>query len=288
MKGASFKRILPVFLAAAAIFAVGCVKGPADDGPEVIIDIGSGTPSPAPHAGDEVLPTPTPAPDSLEGRILSGLVYPLNGGEVVSASFTPEKVDLDGDGRPEEIAVTDVDGGPVLTVDGEAFLDIGSKVSLASLDGKNIFFISETPGKDGFFVFHPDKEGNLFCRLYAIARKGSPADLKLPASVEALIRGGLDVMLHDPLLYSSVDGAKRTVRLDMDGDGSLDEIVFDSETLSINGAEDRLILTTTMPRFVFDSERNAIVLYGSAGDTAIRLWIENGAVRFDQSYTSLL
>lgn len=288
MTGASIKRILPVLMAAAMLFAAGCGKKPSGDEPDAIIDIGLPTLSPAPEGTDELLPTPTPAPDTLEGRILSGLVYPLNGGEPTGLSFKAESVDLDGDGDPEEIAVSDVDGGPALTVDGEAFLDIGTKVSLASLDGKNIFFISETPGKEGFFVFHPDKEGNLFCRLYAIARKGSAEGLVTPAPVEDLIRGGLDVMLHDPLLYSAVDGAKRTVRLDMDGDGNNEEIVFDSEALSINGTEDRLILTTTMPRFVFDPERDTIVLYGSAGDTAIRLWVENGSVKFDQSYTTLL
>ena len=311
MKGASLKRILPVLLAAALLFAAGCADKPAQgDDPEEIIDVGSCTPEP----GVTNTPTeaPTPVPDTLEGKILAGLVYPLNFGEPASASFRAESVDIDGDGAPELLSVEDVDGGPVFCIDGEAFLDVGSVISLASLDGKNIYFISETPGRDGFFVFHPDYEGNLFCRLFGIGRKGSFAEVvsaagdaskgegsseigfgvtppsALPAETEALIRAGLDVMLHDPLLYSSVEGAVRTVRLDMDGDGEKETIVFDSETLSINGVEDRLILTTTMPRFVFDPERNTIVLYGSAGDTAIRLWVENGEVKFDQSYTTLL
>lgn len=308
MKGASLKRILPVFIAAALLFAAGCSHGPGTDDPEVIIDIGSSAPEP----GVSSAPTeaPTPVPETLEGKILAGLVYPLNFGEPASASFKAESVDIDGDGEAELLSVEDIDGGPVFSIDGEAFLDVGSVISLASLDGKNIFFVSETPGRDGFFIFHPDHDGNLFCRLFGIGRKGSFAEVvsaagaasseageigfnvtppsALPAETEALIRAGLDVMLHDPLLYSSVDGAVRTVRLDMDGDGEKETIVFDSETLSINGAEDRLILTTTMPRFVFDPERDTIVLYGSAGDTAIRLWVENGEVKFDQSYTTLL
>lgn len=288
MKGALIKKILYVLIAAALVFAAGCGKAPEPDDPDDIIDIDFPTPAPAPEGSDTPTAAPSAMPDTLEGRILSGIVYPLNGGEVTSEGFKAESIDLDGDGDPEDIRVIDIDGGPTLTIDGEAFLNVGMKVSLASLDGKNIFFISETPGKDGFFVFHPDHNGNLFCRLYAIARKGAINDLTLPAPAEDLIRGGLDLMLHDPLLYSSVEGQTRTVRLDMDGDGNTEEIVFDSETLSINGTEDRLILTTTMPRFVFDPERDTIVLYGSAGDTAIRLWVENGSVKFDQSYTTLL
>ena len=95
-------------------------------------------------------------------------------------------------------------------------------------------------------------------------------------------------MLHNPRLYSSVEGSMRTVLMDMDGDGSPETIEFDDDELMLNGTLNAQLPTTTMPRFVYDPERDTIVLYGSAGDYAIKLFIKDGVTDYELSYASLL
>ena len=233
-------------------------------------------------------PTPTAEPTTAEARILAGQILPLNNGEPLSASFEEELIDIDGDGAAERLSVLDVDGGPVFCVDGEPFMDVGSKVSLASLDGRHMVFLSQRPGEDGYFIFYPDEGGNLFCRLFAIVREGDPEGLVIRSSYEQYVQNGMDIMLHNPMLYTKVNGAERTLRLDMDGDGAADEIVFDSETLSVNGLKNGKILSTTMPRFIWDAAHSCITLSGSAGDYALSLRLTGGELLEDISYANLL
>ncbi|MBR3381474.1 MAG: hypothetical protein IKG85_00340 [Clostridia bacterium] len=275
----------------------GCFASPGGEDTgivEIIPGAAAVTAAPASAATDEVIPsdepapTPTAAPASLEERILSGVIYPLAGGAEISSSFGGEHIDLDGDGSPEFINVSNVDGGPTLCIGEKPFMDVGTRVFLASLDGERIVFLSQKPGTDGYFIFYPDEGGNLYCRLFAIARSGSPDALAVRPSYEEYVRSGLDIMLHNPMLYSSFDGKTRTILLDMDGDGSREEITFDSETLRVNGRPNSKILSTTMPRFIYDAEHGAIVIYGSAGDYALSLRYSGGELIEDISYASLL
>lgn len=274
--------------------ASACVK--PDPGEDVIDIPGSPTnyggstsaPENSPDATDEAVPTPTPAPDSAEARILSGQTLPLNGLAPLDLSFEGASVDIDGDGAPERISVEDIDGGATLCIDGEAFMDGGLIAAIASPEGKNMVFLAAKPGEEGYRAFYPDEGGNLFCRLFGIVRQGSIPGFAQKGSYEELIRGGMDIMLHNPMIYSEADGLTRTVRLDMDGDGQAEEIVFDSALLTVNGQPNTKILSTTMPRFTFDAEHGAIVIYGSAGDYALRLRLENGVLVEDISYATLL
>lgn len=294
IRSAAEKRIIRLTaLAAAALFCAvifaGCRSPRVDPVPTAsVIDIPTGTDGAETAVTPEPTPAPTAEPDSLEGKILAGLIYPLNGGKAIKDGWAGEDVDVDGDGVPNALRVKDTNGGPTFCIDGEPFLDVGSSIMLASLDGEHIVFVVETKGVDGYRVFYPDPDGNLYCRLFAIARSGSADGLVIRSSVEEYIRNGLDVMLHNPMLYSRVNGDRRHISLDMDGDGSPDEIVFDSAVLSVNGSENGQILLTTMPRFIYDSGRDAIVLYGSAGDYALRLRYEGGSIVEEISYATLL
>lgn len=277
----------------AAMLLYGCRGKPSGDpsstdDSSVVIDIPGDTSAPATAVTPEPTAAPTPEPSTLEGRILSGLVYALNGGEMITASYSGEDVDIDLDGHPDSLCVKDIDGGPVFCIGDEPFMDIGSRVYLASLDGSSMVFLSETDGEDGYRVFYPDEEGNLYCRLFAIARSGRAIELEKRGSYEEYIRNGLDIMLHNPRLYSSVEGSMRTVLMDMDGDGSPETIEFDDDELMLNGTLNAQLPTTTMPRFVYDPERDTIVLYGSAGDYAIKLFIKDGVTDYELSYASLL
>ena len=301
----TFKTAFALFtavLAAAVLLFSGCAGNKPDPSGDISADIVEVLPAATPDSvivpetsQPAALPTeayftpaPTDEPAAIEAKLLSGLVHPLNGGEPMSASWQGESVDIYGDGEPNRIHVANVDGGATLCIDGEPFLDCGTRVFLTSLDGKNIVFLSQKPDSEGYFVFYPQRGGNLFCRLFGIARTGDPAFLAHKASCEEYIRAGLDIMLHNPLLYTSVDGASRTLRLDMDGDGSKDEIRFDSELLSVNGQRNEKILSTTMPRFIWDAEHGCIALSGSAGDYALNLRLENGLLTEDISYAQLL
>ncbi len=303
--GRIFKTASSLFtagLAAAVLLFSGCAGNKPDPSGDISADIVEvlpaatheavvvpGTSLPTALPTDEILtPAPTEEPSSLEGKLYSGLVHPLNGSEPMSSSWQGESVDIDGDGIPNRLHVANVDGGPTFCIDGEPFLDCGTRVFLASLDGKNIVFLSQKPDSEGYFVFYPQRDGNLFCRLFGIARKGDPAELIHKASYEEYIRAGLDIMLHNPVLYTSVNGASRTLRLDMDGDGSKDEISFDSELLYVNGQRNEKILSTTMPRFIWDEARGCIALSGSAGDYALNLMLENGLLTEEISYAQLL
>ena len=298
----SYGPILPVLAGVLACFIAllpGCSgrggepEGTASPSYEVIEIIpgetGAVTNTPDEAAVTETpAPTPTAEPTTAEGRILAGQILPLNNGEPLTASFAGETIDIDGDGAAERLSVLDIDGGPVFCVDGEPFLDVGSCVYLASLDGEHIVFLSQRPGENGYFIFYPDEGGNLFCRLFAIVREGSPEELLIRSSYEEYVRGGMDIMLHNPMLYTAVNGAERKLRLDMDGDGAADEIVFDSETLSVNGLPNGKILSTTMPRFIWDEAHNCIVLSGSAGDYALSLRLSGSELLEDISYANLL
>ena len=74
----------------------------------------------------------------------------------------------------------------------------------------------------------------------------------------------------------------------MDGDGAREEISFDGLTLALNGEDHSELLTATLPRFIWDEGRGSIALYGSAGDLAIFLFIENGKAVKETSYAQLL
>lgn len=293
-RASAFRRIMALllFTAALAVLLAGCGSDPGavpeatDAAPVDIIPADVSTPqtavTPAPT------PEPTAEPDTLEGRILCGFVHPVGGGEAVGADFGAEVIDLDLDGRRERLTVEDVDGGPVFCIDGKPFMDIGRRLFIASPDGENLVFLSQKPGEDGYNLFYPDTDGNLYCRLFGAARTGRPEDFVMRSSLEEQIRSGLDVMLHNPMLYSGVSGDTRTLRLDMDGDGSQEEISFDAAVLTVNGIQNAPILSTTMPRFIYDAEHNAIVLYGSAGDYALRLRYDGSELNEDISYASLL
>ena len=283
-----------LLLAFAILPAAGCgghdTPVPSDDpAPGGIVDVIPVSPSiPATAVSPAPTEAPTAEPVTLEGRILAGQVYPLAGGGVLGADSGAESVDIDGDGTPERLSVEDRDGGPAFCIDGEPFMDIGTKVSLVSLDGEHMLFLSEKPGEDGYFLFYPDEGGNLFCRLFGIARSGSSDSFVKRGSYEEYVRSGLDIMLHNPMLYTGVDGARRTLKLDMDGDGESEQIAFDSAVLTVNGLENAPILSTTMPRFTFDAEHGAIVLSGSAGDYALSLRFDGSSLNEDISYASLL
>lgn len=245
------------------------------------------TPSPTPKPTPTPAPTPTPRPEEW---ILSGHLYPLNNGDPIGYGWPGERIDLDGDGSPEYINIRDVDGGLTLCIDDEPFLADDFRVYLVSLDGRRIVFLVERVGarQDGYSIFYPDPYGNLYCRLFGVVRHGKPEDFVMCSSYEDYIKHGLDIMLLNPLIYSSTAGGKRTILLDMDGDGAKDEIVIDGSLLTINGYEDERMLATTLPRFFYDPDRNAIGLYGSGGDYAIRLWLHADSIEPDVSYVKLL
>lgn len=285
MKASIEKLLLITAALALACFFCACGRTPVEP---TVIEIPESSYRPAEAVTPEPTPAPTPEPSTLEGRILAGEIHALNGGEPISAGWSGERIDLDGDGFAEELAAPDIGGGPVFCISGEPFMDIGASVYIASLDGKTMVFLTEKEGEEGFRAFYPDREGNLFCRLFGIAREGSVSDFSIRGSLEEYVRGGLDIMLYNPRIYSGWEGARRTVELDMDGDGSRDILTFDSEVLSLNGVENDQILSTTMPRFIYDPEKDTIILYGSAGDYALRVFIENGEPAYDISYASLL
>ena len=296
-KARSIRSTALLLLLAGVLALAGCAgkeRDPEGNAAYEVIEIIPGTtPEPAsatlgPELTEEPTPAPTAVPSTDEERLLAGLLLPLNGGEPISASFGGISLDIDSDGVRERIQVSDSDGGPALCIDTEPFMDIGTRVFLASLDGKNIVFLSQRPGEDGYFAFYPDEGGNLFCRLFAIASTGDPEDLVIRSSYEDYIRGGLDIMLHNPMLYSSESGSLRTLFIDLDGDGAKDEISFDSEVLSVNGQPNAKILSTTMPRFTWDEAHGAVVISGTAGDYALRLRLENGALIEEVSYADLL
>jgi hypothetical protein len=253
-----------------------------------VIDVPVSSEGPATAFTPVPTAAPTPAPDTLEAKILAGEIYALNGGAPLGRGWGGEAIDLDCDGAPDALTVSEVGGGPTFCISGEPFMDVGASVYIASLDGKTMVFITEKAGEDGFRVFYPDREGNLFCRLFGVARAGSVSDFTIRGSLEEYVRNGLDIMLYNPRIYSGQEGAERKVELDMDGDGSRDILIFDSEALSLNGVENDQILSTTMPRFIYDPEKDTIILYGSAGDYALRVFIENGEPAYDISYASLL
>lgn len=230
-------------------------------------------------------PTPTPAP--IEERVLSGYVYQLNGGKAVGKKYEGDEIDLDGDGVKERLEVKKVDGAYSFCIDGEPFMADGLKIRLASPDGRRIMFVTEREN-GGFNIFYPDREGNLFCRLFAVSRSGDAADYSPSPSYEESIRKGLDIMLYNPAIYTRSYGAERTIKLDMDGDGVKEEIVFDDSTITINGQADDTLLTTTMPRFIYDAEKDTIILYGSSGGFAVTLRMENGKLVSETKYVDLL
>lgn len=285
---------LILLLAALAGILAGCGSGGGETGPTEappveIIDVRPGsTSSPVTAVTPDPTPAPTAEPDTLEGKILAGVVYPIGRGEPIGDGFEAESVDIDRDGVSERLSVEDIDGGPTFCIDGAPFMDIGNRLFLASPDGRSMVFLSQKPGEDGYFAFYPDEDGNLYCRLFAIARSGSPEQFTVRSSVEEQIMAGLDVMLHNPMLYDSVSESKRSLRLDLNGDGSKETIEFDSAVLTVNGIENAAILSTTMPRFIYDAEHDAIVLYGSAGDYALRLRYDGSELIEDISYASLL
>lgn len=286
------RRVISAALAAAALSALltGCGKAsdPAPGEPEVIDVIPGATlapveaPTPAPTA------VPTEEPTTLEGRILAGVVYPLFGGRVINAGTEGESVDINGDGSPETLDVRDIDGGPVFCIDGKPFMDIGVKLSLVSLDGSNMLFLSEKHNKEGYYLFYPDEGGNLYCRLFGIDRSGSSSSLVIRSSYEEYVKNGLEIMLHNPMIYTSVSGDTRTLSIDMNGDGQRESIVFDPAVLTVNGLENAPILSTTMPRFIYDAGHDSIVLSGSAGDYALSLRYDGSELHEDISYASLL
>lgn len=230
-------------------------------------------------------PTATPAP--VEERVLSGTVYALNGGKEVGKKYEGESIDIDGDGVKELLEVKKADGMYSFCIDGKPFMADGQKIWLASPDGNRIMFAAES-ANGGFNLFYPDEDGNLFCRLYAVCRTGSVEDLSPAASYEESIRNGVDIMLFNPAVYSGVSGAERTIKLDMDGDGVKDEIVFDSNKVSINGQEDTELPLTTMPRFAYDAEKDTIILLGTSGGDAVTLRLENGKLVSETKHVDLL
>lgn len=231
---------------------------------------------------------PTDEPPTLEAQILSGAVYPLFNGQTLDGSWEGVSLDVDGDGVQETICVSERDGGDTVLIDGEPFMDGGLKVSLVSFDGEHMLFCARKPGDEALRFFYPDEDGNLFCRLFGVSRGADAGALASLSSDEERIRAGLDIMLHNPLLYDSVTGDIRNILLDMDGDGTDERIVFDGMRLTINGFENRQILSATMPRFAYDSAHGCIVLTGSAGDYSLILRLENGQLKEDISYAQLL
>ena len=287
------KKTAAICLSAAMALALcGCGGKPFPD--DAVIDI-PGVTGEAPAATEdagETAPAVTdeaePTADTLEARVLSGEALLLNGGNPLTSGFEAVELDIDGDGAKERLSIETVDGGDTFCIDGEAFMEGGLIVSVASLEGERMVFVTQKPGEEGCRYFYPDEGGNLYCRLFGIERHGGAGDFTRRASYEEYVKNGLDIMLHNPLIYSQEEGQLRTVRLDMDGDGTAEEIVFDSALLTVNGQPNARILTTTMPRFTYDAEHGAIVIYGSAGDLAIRLRFENGALTEDASYAELL
>lgn len=257
-----------------------CVPEPTDE-PAGSEGYGADTPGPT------LAPEPTQAP-SDEERVLSGGVYPLFDGQPLTREWAGESMDIDGDGVDERVTVSEYDGGDTLMIDGEPFMDGGLCVSLVSFNGQTMLFCAQKPGDDTLRFFYPDEEGNLYCRLFGFARGVTAETLAALPSHEERVRAGLDIMLHNPQMYSAVDGDYRTVELDMDGDGMPDRIVFDGTRLKINGFENRQILTATMPRFAYDAAHGSIVLTGSAGDYSLILRLENGLLKEDISYAQLL
>jgi hypothetical protein len=167
-------------------------------------------------------------------------------------------------------------------------MDIGVKLSLVSLDGSNMLFLSEKHNKEGYYLFYPDEGGNLYCRLFGIDRSGSSSSLVIRSSYEEYVKNGLEIMLHNPMIYTSVSGDTRTLSIDMNGDGQRESIVFDPAVLTVNGLENAPILSTTMPRFIYDAGHDSIVLSGSAGDYALSLRYDGSELHEDISYASLL
>lgn len=284
------KRAAAALLAALIALALfGCgAKDPEPGEPDVVDILPGRTELPVEPVTQAPTQAPTPEPATLEGRILAGTVYPLFGGRVTGADSEGESVDIDGDGVPETLDVRDIDGGPVFCIDGRPFMDIGVKLSLVSLDGRNMLFLSEKHNAEGYRLFYPDEGGNLYCRLFGSSRSGSSETFTVRSSYEDYIKNGLEIMLHNPIIYSSVSGSVRRLELDMNGDGRREQIVFDSASLSVNGLENSPILSTTMPRFIFDAEHDAIVLSGSAGDYALSLRYDGSELFEDISYASLL
>ena len=279
---------LRLFAALTAIILIafalsGCAKKPVYSGEIAIVEVPNGTPAPA------VLdPDGTETPGSLEDRIRAGYVHPLNGGEPLEAGWPGESVDIDSDGVPELIDIRDIDGCPTVCINGRAFMTDGSRVLLASPDGNRIMFLQEKAApEEGYIIFYPDESGGTYCRIYAVSGKGRAEDLTPCSSLEQLVRSGLDLMLFNPAAYSSFTDERR-IDIDMDGDGVSEHVVFDSVSLSINGCVNTEILSTAMPRFVYDAETNAILLCGSAGDYTLRLRFADGELHEQISYTSLL
>lgn len=255
----------------------------------VTVDI---DPAPAYDALTEITAEPTAVPTAepvtIEEKLLAGIQYPLDGGNPIDGMWTGEYVDIDGDGTAERLHVADIDGGPVFCIDDEPFMDVGSKITLASLDGKNIVFITEKVYEPGFSVFYPDEDGNLYCRLFAVSSEGHANALERCSSYEEYIEAGLEIILENPMLYSKTEDGLRFIELDMNLDGKKDEISFDSTTLSVNGRENQNIMKTTMPRFRYDAERDSIVIYGSAGDFALSLRLDGRDLVENISHPKLL
>lgn len=246
------------------------------------------TPAPTETPTPTPLPTATPAAVAAEETIRSGGVYALNGGKPVGKDYAGEYIDIDGDGTKDALEVKKVEGAYTFCINGEPFLDAGACIRLASPDGRRTMFITDRKVAEGYNIFYPDSEGNLFCRLFAVSRSGTAADYSPSGSIEEGIREGLDVIMQNPAIYSTSYGADRAIRIDMDGDGVKDDVLFDNSTVTINGQEDTKLLSTTMPRFIYDAEKNTIVLYGSAGDFAVMLWLENGELQSAIKYADLL
>ncbi|MBQ4341317.1 MAG: hypothetical protein II756_02290 [Clostridia bacterium] len=264
-----------------ALPEVTCVPEPTDE-PAGSQGYGFETPEPS------LVPETTQGPSDDESLVLSGGVYPLFDGQPLTREWAGESFDVDGDGAKETISVSEYDGGDTLMIDGEPFMDGGLRVSLVSFDGRTMLFCAQKPGDDTLRFFYPDEEGNLYCRLFGFARGVTAEALAALPTHEERVRAGLDIMLHNPQMYSAVDGGFRTVELDMDGDGLADRIVFDGTRLKINGFENRQILSATMPRFAYDAARGSIVLTGSAGDYSLILRLENGMLKEEISYAQLL
>lgn len=286
------KRFFIIFLILTALLTL--LSSCQGDEPDVIVDIGGGTEAPtspaqntdAPKSTDGAATTaPTHKPDTIEARVLAGEIIRISDGGTIPLGT---EADLDGDGVRETISMGESDGAPTVLVNGEAFMDAGARLYLASFDGKNIVILSEKEGRDGFMAFYPDFDGNLFCRLYAVKEHGAIEELVHRDSLEDYIKDGLDIMLFNPYLYAGADGDTRTVMLDMDGDGVRETITFSGLSLNILGGTDERITLTTMPRFGFDEDKNTIVLKGSAGDYVLKLFVENGALKSEMSWAKLL
>ncbi|MCR5808320.1 MAG: hypothetical protein K6G56_02020 [Clostridiales bacterium] len=317
-----YRWIVPaliLLIALASAFSA-CRKKPSDDIVDVVIDIPSRdmagptahtptlepettevysdpTEAPAPTDTPKATATPSPAPTaaptqtpSADEMIRRGIPYALNNGDPIGYGWKGERVDIDGDGAPEFINIREVDGGLTLCIDDEPFLADDFRVYLVSLDGRHVVFLVDKGAarQDGYSIFYPDPYGNLYCRLFGVVRHGKPEDFVKCDTFEDYIKNGLDIMLLNPVLYSSTAGGRRTILLDMDGDGVKDEIVIDGSTLYINGYEDTQMLAATLPRFFYDEQRNAIGIYGSGGDYAIRLWLHADGLEPEVSYVKLL